>query len=60
MIIKFEDGSFISIEKEKDSEDFSLVLCGQKPDGSTTMSYVKLNKDQLAKVKAQIDEWLAS
>lgn len=55
MIINFKDGSFISFDKEDDS--YMVVICGKKADGSTTMSYVKLNEEQLDKLQNQIVEW---
>lgn len=55
MIINFKDGSFLSLNKEDDS--YIIVICGKKADGSTTMSYVKLNEEQLDNLQNQITEW---
>lgn len=58
MIINFKDGSFLSFDKDKD--EYMVVICGKKADGSTTMSYAKLNEDQLDQIKNQIEEWKKS
>jgi len=56
--IKFKDGSFISIDKDSEDGNYSISLCGQKPDGSTTMSYAKLDREQATRVMNQLKEWL--
>lgn len=59
MEIKFKDGSFMEIAKSPDEDDkLIFVLCGFKSHNISTMSFSKLNIEEVEKIKEFLDNWL--
>ena len=56
MKIEFDDGSYLELAETQDQK-MLITMCGFKNKNQLTMSYSKLNKDNVADVIKFFSEW---